>query len=117
MWSGAVGTWRTTWGGRAGPGTKACPTAPARSSTAGGTRHLTGDGDRLRLGTGLEAGPSSWGPWPGRAGLCGAGARPWWGLAGPRADGPRSDVGGLGLGRWGTAYGIQCCYSNWISIL
>lgn len=109
-WSGAVGTWRTTWAGRAGPDTKTCPTTPARKSTAGVTGHLPGDGDRL--GIGPEAGPSSWVSWPGRAGLCGAGAWPWWGLAGAGADGPRADVEGLGW--WGIACNMQCCYSNWI---
>ena len=77
-----------------GPAARARPTAPARSRAARGEPgqpQSRPSGTSLGTGTGRDmgpwVGPAPWGPWPGRAGLGGAGERPCCGVAGAGADG------------------------------
>jgi len=86
--------------GRAAWGTGAAP--------APGVGHLPGDGDWPRPDqvVGLRGGPAQQGPWPGRAGLWGAGDRPCCGIAGAGADGPRGLTWGPGAwAGWGEPRG------------
>ena len=76
-------------------GTSGLGAAPAL-----GIRHFPGDGDGPRLGwaVGPQVGPAWWSPWPGRAGLWGAGDWPCCGDAGTGTDGPReADMGSWAL--------------------
>lgn len=59
--------------------------------------HRAPPGDRDRPKPGQDTSPAQWGPWPGRAGLQGAGAQP--GMPGAGAEGPRGLTWGPGLRR------------------
>lgn len=94
--------------GLAGQGLTQRPVPPPQPGRA----QLGSRGTSLGMETGWELGLRL-GPALGSHGQAGLGSvelEP--GLGGAGTDCPRADVGGLGW--WGIACNMQCCYSNWI---